>query len=270
MSVEIFDTRTCVLGEGIFVNPFSSQIFWFDIVNSTLMSKKDGEELSWDLHCMASAAFCKSENQIVISTELGLMDFDLVSHESKYIVMVEDDIDRTRSNDGRFDPWGGFWFSSMGKNAEVGMASIYRWYADSVVKLFSDMTIPNSICFSKSNNCAYFSDTHQQIVWRQDVDPVTGVPRGEKREFISFKTKGSFPDGAVVDEDDQLWISMWGDSEVVCFDSTGRLRRSLNFPAPNLTCPLIFDNKIYVTSAQHGVNDLKLHPLSGKTFSAQI
>jgi hypothetical protein len=41
----------------------------------------------------------------------------------------------TRSNDGRADPFGGFWIGTMGKNAEAGAGALYRYYRGEVVEL---------------------------------------------------------------------------------------------------------------------------------------
>ena len=64
--------------------------------------------------------------------------------------------------------------------------------------LFSDISIPNSICFSPDGRIAYFADTGKNIIWRVDTDPETGLPIGEPALFYQHKEKGGV-DGSVVD-----------------------------------------------------------------------
>ena len=45
----------------------------------------------------------------------------------------------TRSNDGRADPWGGFWIGTMGKEMGRGEGGIYRWYRGKLRKLYGDI-----------------------------------------------------------------------------------------------------------------------------------
>jgi sugar lactone lactonase YvrE len=52
-----------------------------------------------------------------------------------HLAPLEADNAATRSNDGRADPFGGFWIGTMGKNAEAGAGALYRYYRGEVVKL---------------------------------------------------------------------------------------------------------------------------------------
>ena len=64
----------------------------------------------------------------MIAHETSLLLFNLNSRESEKIVDLEADDPITRSNDGRADPWGGFWIGTMGKKLEKDAGAIYRYY----------------------------------------------------------------------------------------------------------------------------------------------
>ena len=75
------------------------------------------------------------------------------------IAPLEADNPVTRSNDGRADPWGGFWIGTMGFNAEPQAGAIYRYYKGEVLPIVRNITISNAICFAPDRSCAYYTDT---------------------------------------------------------------------------------------------------------------
>src|SRR3546814_7772698 len=54
----------------------------------------------------------------------------------------------TRSNDGRVHPCGALWIGTMGKRAETGAGSLYWFFRGELRRLFSGISIINSIAFS--------------------------------------------------------------------------------------------------------------------------
>ena len=177
----------------------------------------------------------------------------------------------TRSNDGRADPWGGFWIGTMGLSAEKEAGSIYRFYKGQLKKLHQNLTIPNSICFSPDKKFVYFADTRQEKIWRQNLDLDSGWPINEPTVFIDFRAQGLHPDGSVCDSEGFLWNAQYGASRLARYSPEGCLDRVENFPASQVTCPAFGGesyNTIFVTSACQGLNDedLKVEPLAGKVF----
>ncbi|MDP6164091.1 MAG: SMP-30/gluconolactonase/LRE family protein, partial [Candidatus Thioglobus sp.] len=177
----------------------------------------------------------------------------------------------TRSNDGRADPWGGFWIGTMGLSAEKEAGSIYRFYKGQLKKLHQNLTIPNSICFSPDKKFVYFADTRQEKIWRQNLDLDSGWPINEPTVFIDFRAQGLHPDGSVCDSEGFLWNAQYGASRLARYSPEGFLDRVENFPASQVTCPAFGGesyNTIFVTSACQGLNDedLIVEPLAGKVF----
>ncbi|MCL4132484.1 UNVERIFIED_CONTAM: hypothetical protein GTU68_015628 [Idotea baltica] len=200
-----------------------------------------------------------------------MLKFNVDTGEHIEIAALEADNQITRSNDGRADPWGGFWIGTMGCNAEPDAGAIYRLYRGELRQLYTPITISNAICFSPDKRYAYFTDTPTQKVMRQSLNPQDGWPDGDPVIWLDLAQKDWRPDGAVVDADGNIWIAIWGGSGVVCFSPDGTFLRKEKFEAAQTTCPAFGGadlRDLYCTSAAQGLgNDaLATHPDSGKTF----
>jgi sugar lactone lactonase YvrE len=256
MSAAVFDHRPCVLGEGPLWHPLRDQLFWFDIISKRLLSVKDGMPKSWSFGEHVSAAGWTGRDSLLIASETALFHFDLNSHEIDSLVELEADDAATRSNDGRADPWGGFWIGTMGKAAQPRLGAIYRWHRGNLVKLFDKITISNAICFSPDRRHAYFTDTPTRRIMRQTLDS-GGWPKGDPDLFIDLSREGLNPDGAVVDAEGHLWNAQWGASRVARYDTRGTFVEAVAFPAIQTSCPAFGGptlDQLYVTSASEGLS----------------
>lgn len=245
MTCAIYDDRKCQLGEGPLWHPERDELFWFDILYRRLLSASS----EWTLTHAASAAGWVDENRLLMATSIGLELFDLRDGKSESVQAVEADNTLTRSNDGRTDPWGGFWFSTMGWNAETQAGSIYRYANGDLRKLHDGLTIPNAICFSPCSNWGYFADTRLQKLFRQKLDKATGWPAKDAEVFFDFSGSGKNPDGAIADTTGNLWIAIWGSSELLGLSPQGDEVGRIVLPTPHVTCPAAGPAGIYVTSA---------------------
>lgn len=249
-----FDPRYCELGEGPFWHPGRGHFFWFDILGRRLLAQGGGE---WRLDRMASAAGRVGGRELLIAAETGLAVLDLASGALRDHVAVEADRPDTRSNDGRTDPFGGFWFGTMGKRAEPGAGSIYRYFRGRVERLFDAITIPNAISFAPGGRLAYFADTARQRVWAQPLD-AEGWPQGPRALFLDLAPEGLNPDGAAVDSEGGLWIAKWGAGAVMRYDPMGRRTHVLAVPGRHASCPAFGGEGLgdmLVTTAREGIDN---------------
>lgn len=265
--VSIFDRRQCNLGEGALWHPTRKQLFWFDVLEKKLLTVDNGTPLGWQFDEHVSAAGWIDESHLLIASETKLFSFNLDTSNVEDIFELEASIENNRSNDGRADPWGGFWISTMGKGAEQNAGSIYRCYNGELRRLHDEITIPNSICFSLDKSCAYFSDTSRQIIFKQTLTNEDGWPAGEAEVFADFSGEGLNPDGAVVDKKGNVWCALWGSSQIICVSSEGRITQRVNVPARQPSCVAFggddFDT-LYITSAREGMSSISEN--DGQTF----
>jgi sugar lactone lactonase YvrE len=252
---EIFDPRKCALGEGPLWHPLRQQLFWFDILGKQLLSRKDGAQMAWQFDEHASAAGWIDRDTLLIASETCLQKFDLTTGTGQPLIALEADNDVTRSNDGRADPWVGFWIGTMGKSTERRAGKIYRYFEGALTVLFDEITISNAICFAPDRSTAYFTDTAQQQIMAQPLDP-QGWPKGAANVFVDLRAEGLFPDGAVVDREGCLWNAQWGAGRVARYSPTGVFLSQLPLPASQTTCPAFGGENLqtlFVTSAFQGL-----------------
>lgn len=265
---EVFDHRSCALGEGAFWHPVRQQLFWFDILAGKLLTH-GGE---WAFEEMVSAAGWIDSGRLLIASESSLFTFDLVTNAAEEVAPLEADNLETRSNDGRADPHGGFWISTMGKHAEPNMGAIYRYFRGQLRRIVAGLTIPNAICFAPDGHTAYYTDTPTGKVLAQPLGRA-GWPEGAPRVLIDMAAEGRHPDGAVTDAEGNLWIAQWGSGRVAAYAPDGTFLKSVAVGAAQSTCPAFGGADyatLFVTTAREGLDAAALatDPLEGQVFAA--
>lgn len=270
MRAELFDDRSCFLGEGPLWHPDIETLFWFDIINKKLLSRGPDGAGEWSFQECHSAAGVIDAGTLMIASETGLWRFDLSSGAQDLIVPLEADRTETRSNDGRTDPHGGFWIGTMGKKAEAGLGAIYRYYKGELRQLHHSLTIPNAICFSPDGRYAYFTCTLSQKIRRQPLDE-DGWPSAPAEVFIDVSKDGLNPDGAVVDAEGGIWNAQWGAGRVARYLPDGSFDRAVDLPAVHCTCP-VFGGRdlktLYMTSAREGLTSPDI--AQGCVYAVQV
>jgi len=256
MSAAIFDDRACFLGEGPFWHPERGQLFWFDILAGRMLSRDASGPLEWRFGECASAAGWIDAGTLAVSTETGLRRFDIASgaHEPLAVVNADPGL---RCNDGRTDPMGGMWISLMGKRAEAGAGSIWRWQRGRLECLHRDITIPNAICFAPDGRRAWFADTKRGLMFTQSLD-AEGWPDAPAELWHDFGPEGLNPDGAVTDAEGRIWLAQWGAGRVVCLDAGARELAVAAVGGRHSSCPVFGGADfatLYVTTAQEGMAD---------------
>jgi sugar lactone lactonase YvrE len=266
----IFDARACELGEGPLWHPVREQLFWFDILNRTLHSQTDGKPLSWTFPEMVSAAAWLGRDELFLLSETGLSTFNVETAERSQVCTVG--FPATRSNDGRADRQGGFWFGSMGKRAEKGQGAIWRWYRGELRQLFPGITIPNSICFTPDGRSAHFSDTVTGQVMKVALDS-HGWPVGQPQVWLDLTAGGLNPDGAVIDAEGRFWNAQWGAGRVAAYAPDGTFVTAVDTPgALQSSCPAFGgpDMKtLFVTTALEHLDATAraAQPAAGQVFA---
>ena len=268
-----FDNRTCWLGEGPLWHPVRQQLFWFDIVGKQLLSRDGDTPLSWDFDEMVSAAGWIDEDRLLIASETKLFAFSLSDGTQTDVALIEADMPHTRSNDGRADPWGGFWIGTMAKENPSPVGAFYRYYKGELRKLFGEIAITNACCFSPDRRFAYFTDTADGIIKRVTLDPETGWPNADPENWLDLSGEGWGPDGAVIDADGNFWNAQWDAWRVACYAPDGALLRTVEVDAAHTSCPAFGgpdQTTLFCTTAGGRVSEADKAKSShhGKVFAA--
>ena len=269
MKVDIHDHTRCILGEGPLWHPAREQFYWCDILSRRVLNVQDGCTRGYEFDRFVSCLAWVDERRLLVGTQTDLTLLDLETGAQEHVAPLEADNAGTRSNDGRVDPWGGFWVSTMGIDKKQAGA-IYRYHAGTVTQLIDGLTIPNAICFSPDRKWAYFADTPEKIIYRWAMGE-DGMPTGDPAPFIDESGNGHSPDGAVTDAEGNIWVSHWGSSRVAIYDTTGTYISEIGLPATQVTCPAFGGpdlTTLYVTSAMVSLSEEEVtaHVGHGRTF----
>lgn len=263
--IAVHDHTACLLGEGPLWHPERGELWWFDILNRTL----HGPGTRRQLPDMSSAMGWVDRDAVLMARRGALVRHDLATGAEERVAGLDEGNPLVRSNDGRADPFGGFWIGTMGLRAEADAGAIWRLHRGELRRLLAPVTIPNAICFAPDGSHAHYSDTARGIVWRHRLDG-QGWPVGEGEVFLDLSGDGLHPDGAVTDADGHLWVALWGSGEVRGFAPDGRRVGSFHLPARQSSCPAIgLDGTLYVTSAAAGLpqEEHAMNPGQGRTHA---
>lgn len=273
MAAEIFDDKQCSLGEGPLWHPARQSLFWFDIDDKVLYEKpEDGARQDYRFDRTVSAAgLLEDPSKLVIASEHNLFLYDLTSGDEQIIHDLEADEPETRSNDGRVDPWGGFWIGTMSYRAEVGLGSIYRFYKGELRRLFDNITVSNAICFSHDRRHAYCTDSlGDKIIWSIELD-ADGWPAAERQTYVDLGGSLFGPDGAIIDTSGNLWNAQYNAARVAVYDPKGSMIAEHSLPTSLTTCPAFggkdFTTLFVTTAGGHLTPDkTSKEPQAGMTF----
>lgn len=261
-----FDSTLCTLGEGTLWHPLRGELFWFDILGAVLY-RRGQETVATPMAEMCSAAAWVDYDHLLIASQSRLMLHDIDKAQSQTLALLEPERAETRSNDGRADPFGGFWVGTMEMSGQAGQGTLYRYYRGELRPLRSGLGIPNGICFAPDASRAYFADTAQGLMWQWRLG-ADGWPEGEPELFIDFNKLGLNPDGAVTDAEGTLWVAHWGGGCIGRYSAEGAALGQIALPASQPTCPAFGGpdlTTLYCSSAK--VDLASPSPLCGATFA---
>jgi sugar lactone lactonase YvrE len=271
-SARIASDNPCELGEGPIYDPSTGTVWWFNIVGREMHGLHlDSQAKSVQpLNFLASVlALVDGERQLVASDQ-GLFLRDTETGLFEQYGSIEDK-PGNRTNDGRVHVSGALWVSTMGRNAEKEAGAIYHVARGTVTRMFSNVTIPNGICFSPDGTTGYFSDTGVNRFMKVRLDPATGLPLGEPTLMMEeAESEGGF-DGAICDAEGLIWSARWGASAIDVYTPEGKRIARHAVPVQQPTCPAFVGraaDRLLFTSAWQGLGEAgrMSDPDAGKTF----
>lgn len=251
----VFDDRICRLGEGPLWHPERHELFWVDIPAQAVLARGSGGARAHHFDEMVSALGWIDRDTLLLASETGLYSLAISDWSRTLLSPIEAENPLTRSNDGRADPWGGFWIGTMDKKAAERGGAIYRYSHGELRRIAGDITIPNGLCFDRTRGIGYFTDSAQRKTWRIALDE-HGWPSAEPELFLDYSGSVTTIDGAIIDRDGHLWCAIFDGSAVLRISPAGELVERLETPTPRATCPGFGGtdySDIYVTTAAIGL-----------------
>jgi sugar lactone lactonase YvrE len=256
-----------ILGEGPLWCAAEERLYWFDIHGRRLAWLAPGAaEGGFDLPMRASAACVRAKGGLMLATEAGLARFNTGSGELELVQPM--DFGRGfRTNDGKIDVAGRFWWSTMDDNGGRRPGTVYRTDPDGfTTPVLEGLHIPNTLSCSPAGDVLYLADSARQVLNAYPMDDQGEL--GAPRALVDLSGEQGAPDGSAVDEEGFIWNAQWGAWRVVRYAPDGRIDRvapmpveqpsSCAFGGPDLAT-------LYVTSAREGLSPATLaeQPMAG-------
>lgn len=266
-SAERFTDPCTSHGEGPFWDTANDRLLLVDMLAGAVVSvDADGGTRRHRLAGVAAALRARRGGGYVLATEnrFVLLDGDLTEEKALPPVFTDPVV---RMNDGGCDPQGRFYCGTMAYAETPGAGSLYRLDADGGVSVaLRDVTISNGLQWNRAGDTVFYVDTPTGRVDRFDFDPASGAFT-DRRTFTEISGDGS-PDGMAIDEDDGLWVALWGGHAVHRYDRTGRLDLVVDLPVTNVTaCTFGGPERrtLYITTSRQGLGPTE-EPEAGAVF----
>jgi sugar lactone lactonase YvrE len=259
------------LGEGPCWSPLEGRLYWFDIKGKRLAwyEPKTEDSGSFDLPMRASAAAPRSQGGLILATEKGLAACDPAAGTVEMLrpfALPEG----FRTNDGKIDLDGNFWWSTMDDNHGKRPGAVFRTTPDlHTERMLEGIHIPNTISMSADGKTLYMADSSLQTIFAHQIDDLTKISR-----FAHTAGQPGSPDGSAVDAHGYLWNAQWGGWEVVRYTPEGRVDMTIAMPVQQPSSCAFGGadlTTLYVTSAWDDLTPEKRarQPIAGGLFAME-
>lgn len=215
------------LGEGPCWSPLEGRLYWFDIKGKRLAwyDPKADDSGAFDLPMRASAAAPRTQGGLILATERGLATCDPDAGAIE-IVRPYALPPGFRTNDGKIDLDGNFWWSIMDDDGGKRTGSVFRTTPDlQTERMLTGIHIPNTLSMSHDRKTFYVADSKLQTLFAHDMADLTKI-----RRFADTRGEPGSPDGSAVDAHGYVWNAQWGAWRLVRYAPDGRVDMTIPMP----------------------------------------
>jgi sugar lactone lactonase YvrE len=254
-------------GEGPFWDVENDRLLLVDMLAGAVVEvDADGGTSRRKVAGVAAAIRARRSGGYVLATEnrFVLLGPDLT--EQKLLPPVFDD-PLIRMNDGGCDPQGRFYCGTMAYDETPGAGSLYRLDPDDSVHVtLREVTISNGLQWNRAGDTVFYADTPTGRVDSFTFDPASAAFT-DRRTFTEI-SGGGLPDGMAVDEEDGIWVALWGGGAVHRYDRGGRLDLTVELPVSNVTACAFGGadlRTLFITTSRQGLDPVD-QPDAGAVF----
>jgi sugar lactone lactonase YvrE len=270
------------LGESPCWHPGEQALYWTDVPSKVIKrwNPKTGERSSWRMPEMVTAIAVRRSHGLIIASRASIDFFDPRSGRATPFVAPEQDRPENRSNDGKCDREGRFWYGTMMNNFAEDMSELpitantgglYRIDPDGSVHVFEgSLGIANTFAWSPDERTMYFADTLDGI-YAYDFDAGSGSVSNRRTFARADPKQYGHPDGSTIDTEGCLWNARWDGGSLIRWAPDGTIDQVVKMPCRRVTS-CIFGGPdldiLYVTTVRYGLSDAELaeQPLAGGIF----
>lgn len=273
LDVRPVSERADFLGESPVWDPERRLLYWVDGFSRLIRSfdPATGAFGEWSVPSMVGSIGLGGGNTLIAALVDGIYSFDLSDGQLLPLLRPEPAEPEVRFNDGKMDRQGRYVCGSMGIHA-APLGKLWRIDAQGRTAVFADgICISNATCFSPAGDVMYFADSLDRRVRAYAYDAGEGVTT----EFDTLVNTGEWnsgPDGATVDADGCLWVTLIQVGKLARFTPQGKLDRLIDAPVDLPSC-LAFGgddlSTLYVTSIKDSGSGraVSKHPDGGRLYA---
>jgi len=266
------------LAEGPVWDPRAAVLWWVNIPLGELhrFDPQTGEDVLFRLGEPLGAAVPRRHGGLVLALGGGFAFFDPARAAAEPIAHPEADRPGNRFNDGKCDPAGRFWAGTMPAGDPGPTGSLYCLDPDlHVERRETGVACSNGLAWTRDARTMFYIDTPTRVVSAYDYDLATGAI-SNRRPVVEIPECQGWPDGMTIDDNDNLWIALWGGSAVVCQDPrTGKLLERIDVPVTHVTSCAFGGpdwRDLYITTARARWDRYEPdpQPLAGNLFRVRL
>ena len=248
------------LAEGPRWDARTERLLWVDITGCALhrLDPATGEDEATPLPAMVgSAAPTEDPDRVLVALADRLAVVDVRSGELEPLVDIPHAHPGLRTNDGNVDPSGRFWVGTMALDESPDKGALYRYADGELTTVLEPISLSNGLGWRGDR--MYYVDSPTKRIDVMDYDGEVA----DRRPFAHIEEGVGVPDGIVIDDDDGVWVALYGGAQVRRYSPDGELTEKLEVPADNVTAAWFAGNRLFITTARSP------QPLGGSLFVAE-
>ena len=256
--------------EGCIWDEKEEVLYFVDIEKFRIYRMADSGELDeLALYTYVSAIVLRDDGKLLAALQDGLYEIDFESKNIKKI-MESGFSEEIRYNDGKCDRYGDLWIGSMYIDQDSpgakGGGSLFCIQNGTVIAEYPSYTIPNGLDWS--GDLFFHTETSEKKISVYHQKPGVRGVIGDKIDEIDFLDEPGSPDGMCADSDGNLWIAMWGGSQVIGYDlKKKKIFSRIGVPDRNVSCCVLGGRekkRLFITTAQDENGD------GGEVYSIEL
>ncbi len=230
--VEIIFDKPLLVGECPTWDEKTKELLFVDIRGNCYykMDYASGNYKKYDVPQMLGCLALCENGDLLLSMEDGVYrrsaDGELrLAHQK---IKIKGD----RFNDGKVGPDGCYYVGTAGPDMS---GAFYRLKGNLLEELFDGCGCSNGIDWTSDKKSVYYCDSHLKRMEKFEFDEKEHLLTGRKK-IVDIPESIGVGDGMAVDADGNVWLAIWGGSEVWHIEtSTGKILQKLPIPAKQVS-----------------------------------
>ena len=246
-----------LLGENPIWDAGAQALYYIDAADPAVYRLEEGDVTRFAMPKPVASIFLTDGSRLVVAMRNGFAELELSDGSLKDIGPLKPPSSEERFNDGRCDPHGHIWISTMDRKLQDGIGTIMQinaWYGSQ--SFSTGAKLGNGVCFSPDGKWLYFSDTVKRAIYRYPMDD-PGQMEAARELFVQLDDAPGRPDGCSVDSDGCLWSARVGGGRIDRYAPDGELLGYLATPTSHPThCTFGGPDlrTLFVTSSRYPAN----------------